>query len=180
MINAGMGVNFLGTAMSLRYGLNLFWMDHGYENIRIINSPMYNIGINYGLAKNLTAGVTFGYQNTKAVITVTDTAFNDVKYTDTWQRMYMGICGDYHFVAKENISLYTGLKFGYNHYTMSSTITAVMPNYIDKLDMTLSTYSLQAHFGLNYYFNSIVGFNTEIGFGYACPYVFNVGLAVKI
>jgi len=188
MINAGIGGNFLGTALSFKYQLSSFWDDRA-EDARFSKSvsPFYHLSVDYGLSRQFSVGVGFGYQTARVEIsdyggTTYQTTFNsaDYPFVDSWQRIYMGVKGDYHILAKDNFSLYTGLRLGYNVYSIKSTVSPHYPTYTQELNVDPSPVSLQVHIGASYYFNSIVGFNAEVGLGIGVPYVATVGLAVKI
>ncbi len=185
MFNGGIGLNLMGPSLQVKYTLSSMWSNASYESLRSKQSPMFNFGVDYGLANKFSAGVAFGYQTAKVIIDSyeynNNTGNSDlVTNTDSWKRIHFAIKGDYHIIAKEHISLYTGVKIGYNHYSMTSTYTKFDPTYTSRLNVTPSPVSLQAHFGINYYFNGMIGFNAEVGIGYGGPYIFAAGLAVKI
>lgn len=177
IVTAGVGLNLLGTTLELRYLANAIYDFEG--NIAGHNAwPMINAGVDYGLGKQVSVGVAFGYQkvtmNLKDVVAVNDTHY------DTWTRIHFAARGDYYIVAKENISLYTGVKLGYNLYAVSSTVPEnYYPGYKDNLWYP-QPLSAQAHFGFSYFVKGIVGFNAEIGLGYGVPYLFAAGVTVKI
>ncbi len=175
IITGGLGVNFFGTALELRYAGGYY----GYNNISHKASPMYNLGVDYGLGKQVSVGVAFGYQTTQIIYH--DVLVNGDSYHDTWTRIHLSVRGDYYIVAKDEISLYTGIKAGYNMYTTTTNLPlSSFPNYIETLAVYPSPLSLQAHFGFSYFVKGIVGFNAEVGLGYAAPYVFAGGVTVKI
>lgn len=175
IITGGLGVNFFGTTLELRYitgNYNSSTMNHQA-------SPMYNLGVDYGLGEQVSIGVAFGYQTTRIIFH--DVFVNGDSYHDTWTRVHLAVRGDYYIVANEEVSLYTGVKAGYNMYTATTNLPASsFPNYIETLEVYPSLISLQAHFGFSYFVKGIVGFNAEVGIGYAAPYVFAGGVTVKI
>ncbi|HLC84120.1 MAG TPA: hypothetical protein VJI69_09835 [Bacteroidia bacterium] len=177
IITAGVGLNLLGTTLELRYIGNTIYNFDG--NIAGHDAwPMINGAVDYGLGKQVSVGVAFGYQkvtmNLKNVVAAND------KHYDTWTRIHFAARGDYYIVAKENISLYTGVKLGYNLYSVSSTVpTSVYPGYTSNLWYP-QPLSAQAHFGFSYFVKGMVGFNAEVGLGYGVPYLFAAGVTVKI
>ncbi len=181
MLAAGVGFNLLGSSLYVKYSL-----DNNYNTSNTVlkarSAPMYNFSVDYGLLKNLTVGAAFGYQT--ATVTISNgynyNNGNYYNYIDTWKRIHLAVRADYDIVRSQNICLYTGMKFGYNIYHMTSTITPFDPTYTTRLNVTPSPVSIQAHFGFSYYFSGIVGFNTEVGIGYGGPYLAAVGLAIKI
>lgn len=141
--------------------------------------PLINLGVDYGLASKFSAGVAFGYQSIKLNA---DAANNGIAGTDTWTRIHMAVRGDYYIVTNDNINLYTGLKIGYNIYNVKSTYSSLNPNYISNLKSEVGTpltTGVQAHFGFSYYFNGMIGFNTEAGLAVGGPYYFAVGVGFK-
>ena len=185
MFNTGIGLNLMGPSLQVKYTLSSMWSNSSYESMSTKQSPMFNFGVDYGLSDKFSAGVAFGYQTAKVNIDSyeynSNTGNSDlVTNTDSWKRIHFAVKGDYHIIAKKHISLYTGVKIGYNKYSMTSTYTKYDPSYVSRLNVTPSPVSLQAHFGINYYFNGMIGFNAEVGIGYGGPYIFAAGLAVKI
>lgn len=178
MVTAGVGFNVFATLLEARYLLSSYYSFEG--NISSSEaSPMINAAVDYGFARKFSVGVAFGYQTAK--INLRDIVTTGDRYTDTWRRLHFAVRGDYYIVAKENINLYTGLKFGYNMYTVSTTVPQnYYPGYLDNLDVYPQPMSVQAHFGFSYYFMDLVGFNTEVGIGFGGPYLFAAGLSVKI
>jgi hypothetical protein len=174
MITAGVGFNILGTNLVVQYDLSSAYSNSSFS-AKGSSVPMINVGVDYGILRFLSAGVSFGYQT--ATVTSSDGVFT---FVDSWKRIHFAARADYYMVKKENVSLYAGLKFGYNIYSMTSNYTAIDPNYTANLGVAPSPVSAQVHFGFSYYFKGIVGFNTEIGIGYGGPYMAAVGLAVKI
>lgn len=178
MATAGVGFNIFGKLLEGRYYLSTYY-DFGDNISSSQGSPMYNIGVDYGFAKKFSVGVAFGYQT--AVINLKDVVRMGDHYEDRWTRIHMAFRGDYYIVAKENLNLYTGLKFGYNMYTVKTTVPAqYYPGYLSNLDVTPQPLSIQAHFGFSYYFMDMIGFNAEVGVGFGGPYLFAAGVAVKI
>lgn len=177
LITAGAGLNLLGTTLELRYLANTIYSFDG--NISGHTTlPMINAMVDYGLGEKVSVGVAFGYQ--KVVMNLKNIAVANDSHHDTWTRLHFSVRGDYYIIAKEKINLYTGAKFGYNLYSVSSTVpTSIYPGYTDNLWYP-SAMSAQAHFGVSYFVNGMIGFNAEIGLGYGAPYLFGAGLAIKI
>jgi hypothetical protein len=175
IVSAGVGFNVFGTILEARYLLSSYYDFEGNMDGHT-QTPMINVMADYGFARKFSVGVAFGYQTAK--VKFRDVyAYGDSQH-DTWTRIHLAVRGDYHIVAKENVGLYTGLKLGYNLYTVKTTLRE--PNYLSNLDVYPQPLSIQAHFGFSYYFNGMIGFNTEVGLGYGGPYLFAVGLTVKI
>ena len=189
MIGAGVGYNFIKN--NIRGWYNGTYADGGVETIGSSHSnPLYNLSADYGLGKKFSLGVAAGYQTCrfnryyKSHNSPYHNADNGTYYDD-WTRIYIGVRGDYYIIANKNISLYTGLKLGYNSYSKTSTA-------IDSIPHGISTYnregrygkpgngSIQAHFGFSYYFKGIVGFNAEIGLGFGSPYIGLIGMTCKL
>jgi Protein of unknown function (DUF3575) len=176
MINAGVGINLLTTNLRVRYALST-----AYNNAGTLptfkETPMMNVGADYGLARKISVGVAFGYQ------TATGT-YNDgyFAFQDHWTRIHMAARFDYHIVANENMSLYTGAKLGYNIYKVTSTYDTdptINATYISELSPP-SAISAQVHFGFSYWFAHVFGVNAEVGVGYGGPYLLAVGVTAKI
>jgi len=174
MLTAGIGLNLFATYLEARYTLSTNYNFEGNITSHQ-SSPMFNAALDYGLGKRLSAGAAFGYQTAR--INFEDGTYG-ARYYDTWTRIHLAIRGDYYIIAKDNISLYTGAKFGYNMYTVNSTYN--VPGYVSRLDVYPSVVSVQAHFGFSYYAGGRVGFNTEVGLGFGGPYLIAAGLAIKI
>lgn len=175
---AGAGLNLFGMYMELRYLASTYY---SYEdNIAgHQSSPMINVMVDYGLGKKFSAGIAFGYQTAK--VNLKDVVYYGDRYQDNWTRMHFAVRGDYYIVAKENISLYTGAKFGYNMYTVTSNVpTFYYPNYVNNIGVYPSAISAQAHFGFSYFMNGLFGFNAEVGLGWGGPYLAAAGLTIKI
>lgn len=178
MITAGAGLNVLGKLIEARYYLNNYYNYEGYISSST-SSPMYNLAVDYGLGKKFSVGVSFGYQTAK--INLTNIVTTGDHYQDSWKRTHFAVRGDYYIIAKEKINLYTGLKLGYNIYSVSSNMPAnYFPGYLTHLNVTPNPASVQAHFGFKYYFTEMIGFNTEVGLGFGGPYLFAAGLAIQL
>ncbi|HEY0029250.1 MAG TPA: hypothetical protein VGC65_00715 [Bacteroidia bacterium] len=178
LITAGIGLNFLGTSLELRYLTSPY-----YDFSDVITghqaSPMYNAAIDYGLGKQVSVGVAFGYQTVR--INMQDVGSPNANYHDDWVRIHLAARGDYYIIANEEVSLYTGAKLGYNLFTVSTTIPKSMePNYLENLGVYPNPISAQAHFGFSYFVKGIAGFNAEFGIGYGGPYILAVGATIKI
>ena len=178
IVTAGIGLNWLGTTMELRY-LTSSYYDYSGSISGHQTMPMFNIAGDYGLLKNLSVGGAFGYQTVR--INFSDIGGPSLGYHDTWTRLHFAVRGDYYIVANKNISLYTGAKLGYNIYTVQTTIPAsVEPNYLQNMNVYTNPISAQAHFGFSYFVNGAVGVNAEFGLGYGGPYMLAVGATVKL
>ena len=154
-----------------------FITNGGTYDLKVKETPMFNVMADYGLGKKVTVGVAFGYQ--KATVDWDFGSFS-TGYIDTWTRIHLAVRGDYDIIAKDNMVMYTGAKIGYNIYSLSSTASAWDPNYQTDLNVHLNPISVQAHFGFSYFFAKIVGLNAEVGIGYGGPYLFAIGATVKI
>ncbi len=179
LFSTGIGYNIWGDRLDAKYSSTLFRADK-YENEQVRTSPIFNFSIDYGIIKNLSAGVSIGYQ--KAAVTYLYYGVSDnVTYTDNWTRIHTSVRVDYHILAKEKLSLYTGLKYGYNNYSVESDLNKSYPNYNAKYNIHMNTlHSVQAHLGFSYYFNKTIGLNAETGLGIGGPYLGAIGLAIKI
>lgn len=178
IITAGIGLNFIGTSLELRYLTSPYYYFEGNLNGHKA-SPMYNVAVDYGLGEKVSVGVAFGYQTIQ--INFRDIYTTGDSYHDNWTRIHFAARGDYYIVAKENISLYTGVKLGYNLYTVTTTLPANdFPNYTENLGVYPPPVSAQAHFGFSYFVSGIFGVNAEFGLGYGGPYMFAAGATVKI
>jgi hypothetical protein len=179
MISADVGLNTIGKNIELRYyGSSYYYYDGNISNSQA--SPFYNLGVDYGLGKKVSVGVAFGFQTARITFDQ-NVSGNGVVAYDSWRRIHASVRGDYYIIAKEKISLYTGLKLGLNLYTVSTTLPSYnYPNYIENMGVTPQPLCVQAHFGFSYYFNGMIGINTEIGLGVGTPYLFAVGLAIKL
>jgi hypothetical protein len=179
LVSAGVGFNATRTALLLNYSAH----EGDVKGTPVINSssqiPLINVGVDYGLARRFSAGIALGYQSIKLNANAIS---NGIAGTDTWTRIHMAVRGDYHIVATDNVSLYTGLKFGYNMYSLKSTYSSVDPTYVadvKPIGKPLTT-GVQAHMGFSYFFNGMVGFNTEVGLAIGGPYYFAVGIGFKL
>lgn len=180
MVNAGVGLNGTRSFLRLQYRTTDSTSTSGPPNITSSTQiPLLNIGVDYGFAKRFSVGAAFGYQSIKLNA---GAGSNFIAGTDTWTRLHIAVRGDYYIVAKENLNLYTGLKVGYNIYNVKSTYTKLDPNYISKLETYVSgplKTGVQAHFGFSYFFNGMIGINTEVGLAIGGPYFFAAGLGFK-
>jgi hypothetical protein len=178
MITAGAGLNVLGKLIEARYYLNDYYTFDGNISSST-SSPMFNVAGDYGLGKKFSIGVAFGYQTAK--INITNVLTTGDHYYDSWKRTHFAVRGDYYIIAKEKINLYTGLKLGYNVYSVTTNMPAnYFPGYLTHLNVTPNPVSVQAHFGFRYYFTEMIGFNTEVGLGFGGPYLFAAGLAIQL
>jgi hypothetical protein len=178
MITAGIGLNFEGSSLVVRYAISPY-----YNSTDFISGhqtrPMINAAVDYGFAKKFSAGVAFGYQT--IIMNMNNVIVTGDSYHDTWTRLHFAARADYYIVAKDNINLYTGVKLGYNIFTVTTTLPpAAYPDYIQNLGVYPNPVSVQAHIGFSYFVKGIVGVNAEFGLGYGGPYMFAVGATVKI
>jgi hypothetical protein len=172
IIGANAGFNAFSTLLAARYVLSDFYDFDGYIS-KSTATPLYHLSVDYGFARKFSAGLDLGFQ--KANVTV---GSSGSYFVDSWNRILIAARGDYHIIAKENMSLYTGLKLGYNMYTVTSSSN--IPNYESNLDVNPQAVSVQAHFGYSYFFQGKFGVNAEVGLGFGGPYLFSAGLAYKI
>lgn len=179
LIGMGPGFNLMGAAIRLQYSNSTYWKDHDLSGLSGTSAPMFNVSADYGITERFSAGIAFGYQVLRLQVH-DSTESSGIIYTDLWKRVHIAARGDYYIVAKNKISVYTGLKIGYNVYSMSSTRTIFYPTYQQELNVHPSSLSLQAHIGMSCYFNSIVGANAEVGLGVGGPYLLALGVALKI
>ena len=184
ILEVGVGLNASPLNYRLRYDLSPINNNNvnGYSYAYSINSvrsiPMINVMADFGLSRRFSVGAAFGYQAT--VVNWTDDN-TGLKYSDNWTRIHAAVRGDYWIVAKDNLGLYTGVKFGVNKYTMvSSSATSVDPNYISNAGITFSPVSAQIHIGFSYWFAKVVGINAEFGIGFGGPYIGAIGITAKI
>jgi hypothetical protein len=187
IVTGGVGFNTTRIALLARYGLhdanNNSTPTNGFYSPIITSSsqtPIICLGVDYGLLKRFSVGAAFGYQSIKLNANAQS---NGIAGTDTWTRIQAAIRGDYYIVANDNVSLYTGLKLGYNMYNVSSTYTSINSHYISDLKATVGNpvaTSVQAHFGFSYFVGGMVGFNTELALGVGGPYYFAAGLTFKM
>ena len=185
IVTAGAGYNFARLNFALRYDLSEYFYDSRNGTSYSINpSPIGNVIIDYGIAERVTVGVAFGYQRTtvnwqRDRYSPSGNIIDIINETDTWTRIHLAVRGDYRIIAKEEFGLYTGLRLGYNSYTMISTYSAFDPTYPTNLNVSFSPVTAQAHFGFSYWFMGMVGLNAEVGLGYGGPYVAAIGLTGK-
>jgi hypothetical protein len=173
IVTATAGFNLLSTSLSLKY---LFRDFLSVESATA--SPIFNLNFDYGLARNFSLGVGGGYQTAQVQLNDYDEFSGDYyDYTDNWKRFYLAVKGDYHIVAKQNVSLYTGLRVGYNFYSVNSGTRAIEKPSAATLN--LASPIVHAHFGFSYFIKGIVGFNAEVGLGYGGPYIPAIGVTAK-
>jgi hypothetical protein len=179
MVTAGVGFNFTQLNYVVRYESSGYFISLGDGPVisKVSSMPLINIMADYGIGERVSVGVAGGYQKTTVYWGDGSRYFN---MTDDWTRIHIAVRGDYRIIAKKDLGLYTGVKIGFNKYTMvSSTFQAVDPNYINNMHLNLSPVSIQAHFGVSYWFSGIAGLNAEVGIGYGGPYVFAIGATAK-
>jgi len=178
ILTAGVGFNTTAAATEVRYAASSFYSTNQIGSFSTTGSssiPLINVMVDYGIGKKITLGLGFGYQTMK--INWTDGVFN---YVDSWSRIAIALRGDYRILARENIGMYTGLRVGYNIYSMTSTYTQIDPKYPTELNVSPTAVAVQAHFGFSYYFSGLVGVNAEVGLALGGPYFAAVGVTVKI
>ncbi len=142
-------------------------------------TPLINLGVDYGLGEKFSVGVAIGYQS---ITLNADAANNIIAGVDTWQRIHVAVRGDYYIVATDNISLYTGLKVGYNMYNVTSTYSSLDATYLTHLKASVvpQPTAIQPHFGFSYYIAEKIGINTEVALAFGGPYYFAVGCGIKL
>jgi hypothetical protein len=178
IIGVNAGFNVFSKLLEARYYLSNVYSYEGTISSSSA-SPLYHLSVDYGFAERFSAGVDIGFQ--KATIQFNDVLAYGDSYSDHWTRILLAARADYHIVAKENMSLYTGLKFGYNMYTVKTDFPEKdFPGYTANMNVNPQTVSVQAHFGYTYFFQGKFGVNAEIGLGFGGPYLFSAGLAYKI
>jgi len=191
-ITAGVGLNTIRASLFIKYGLSPLFVDSAkfdwYGNYgdgpSFTSTPMFHGIVDYGIGNKFTVGAGAGYQ--KATITGWEHAdYNAASgtyywssYTDTWTRLNLGVRGLFHFVRKEKVSLYTGMRLGYNIYSHKTTYGD--PFYFSKLNVKPWALSVQALFGFGFYFTKMIGMNSEVGLGVGGPYYFHIGLSCKL
>lgn len=183
MVTCGAGFNFMGEALKIQYGSSTYWnRDYSYRAIDGNAPPMLNVALDYGFSRRFSAGLSFGCQTVRLAVLDSNltTGKAGLTYADVWQRYHVAVRGDYYLVAKPKVNIYTGLKIGYNSYSMTSTRDNVYPGYTQQLNVHPSSTSVQAHIGASFYYRSVIGFNAEFGLGIGGPYVFALGAALKI
>jgi hypothetical protein len=171
----GIGFNTTPSVTAVRYAASGDSINHGTVLSYSTFAPIYNLMFDYGIANRFTVGLAFGYQSFNIV-------WGDsyLSYTDTWKRIAIAARADYRIIASENIGLYTGLRVGYNMYTLTSTASSIDKNYVANNTIHPQPIAFQAHFGFSYYFSGMVGANVELGFAVGGPYYSAVGLTVKL
>jgi hypothetical protein len=179
VFTAGVGFNTTTSLTAARYEVSSYWVNTLGNSATMISQksiPLINFMFDYGIGSKVTIGLGFGYQ------TMTFVWGNSlVSYTDNWTRYALALRGDYRILARENIGMYTGLRIGYNFYSMTSTATAHFdPNYVSNLSVQPTAVAVQAHFGFSYYFNGMIGANVEVGLAIGGPYYSAVGLTFKL
>jgi hypothetical protein len=178
IFTAGVGFNTTTSVTAVRYEASSYWLNTLNGNVSMLSQksiPLINFMFDYGIGSKVTVGLGFGYQ------TMTYVWGNTlVSYTDNWTRYALALRGDYRILAREKIGMYTGLRVGYNFYSMTSTATKVDPNYASNLSVQPTAVAVQAHFGFSYYFNGMIGANVEVGLAIGGPYYSAVGLTVKL
>ncbi|HEX8515454.1 MAG TPA: hypothetical protein VF868_04585 [Bacteroidia bacterium] len=180
IITAGAGFNLFAASLTLKYAVRSNNFNYYYNINTVQASPIFNFNLDYGLLKNFSVGAGFGFQGARVGITGYDGASgNNYNYEHLWKRYYFAVRGDYYIVANENISLYTGLRLGYNLYSVKSTGRTVEPNLTASY-FNLSPAIVHAHFGFSYFIKGIVGINAEVGIGYGGPFIPAVGVTVKL
>ena len=188
-ITPGLGLNILPLFLKFTYAQQSNWKSSGDENLQHIRThatPLYNISLSFGILKFLSAGATVGYQTAK--VDIEAHKFNHVTgiegyVVDSWKRINITGRADYYILKKQKILLYTGVKIGYNFYSMTSTLTPSMPEYTDKLplvDVIPFKMCTQVCFGCSYYFYKIIGCNAEVGLGIGGPYLTAAGFTLRI
>lgn len=188
IINAGLGFNSTPTWTALRYAASVTYYSNTYSGsyARIVPkyssfAPLYNVTVDYGLIKRVSVGVGFGFQSFSVDWYDDNFANSSLTYRDSWTRLAFSVRGDYHIVATKNVALYTGLRFGYNIYSMNNTTapTTIYPDYKANLGINPTAVAVQAHFGFSYFFGGLVGLNTELALAVGGPYYFSAGIAAK-
>jgi hypothetical protein len=178
IVSGGAGFNLFATSLILKYAFR-YSVDPASANA----GPIFHAGADYGILKNLSAGVDAGFQKATVGLSYYDNNGNYVLYNDSWKRYYFAARVDYHIVAKNNIDLYTGVRLGYNMYSVNHTApVAYQPyyTYYTPSQLNLATGIIHAHIGFSYFFAGIAGLNAEFGLGYGGPFIGSLGVCVKI
>jgi hypothetical protein len=172
----GLGFNTTPSVTAVRYASSSDTANHGYRSVLSFSSfaPIYNMMFDYGIADRFTVGLGFGYQSFNIVW-----GDPNVSFVDTWKRIAISARADYRIIASETIGLYTGLRVGYNMYTLTSTASNYDKSYVDRNTVHPQAVAFQAHFGFSYYFSGMVGANVEVGLAVGGPYYSAVGLTIK-
>lgn len=181
IVTAGAGFNFFGYALQVRY--------NAHHTINYVQghqtSPMFFARVDYGLDKKISLGISGGYQTARIDYPTLEVnnypGVGSTKYEhlyDDWTRVNLAVRGDYYIVSNKNINLYTGLKIGYNSYSVKTNF----PDSIADMRIVIKAnpVCVQAHFGFSYFIKEIVGVNAEFGLGYGGPYMLAAGLTIKI
>ncbi len=194
IITANAGLNLMRTVLIYNYTHGSSpWNNHDERIGAVVTgsfSPVYCIGVDYGITEWGSVGLAFGYQTITIHIDNNRQQaqhYNAPKgfYDDTWKRMYFGARFDYYISKHKNYLFYTGVKLGWSSYTMNSTLTPIKSTYPTDLNIvSVSPFpiNVQHHLGYAHYFNGSgnVGLNAELGLGFGGPYMLAVGLTVKI
>jgi hypothetical protein len=190
IITAGIGLNASYLNFYRAYAVSDYATNFTDNNFRVRSIPMINVMADYGIGKKVSVGLSFGYQTTNVSWEYRDYSYNNSTgnynnfteiITDKWTRFHFAARGDYRIIAKENLGLYTGLKLGYNTYTLNSTTaTKYYSGYKESLDLHFSPVSVQAHFGFSYWFQGMFGVNAEVGIGVGGPYIGAIGATFKL
>lgn len=182
---AGVGFNFANYNFRKRYDDGGFSSASTYDKIAVKSSPFINLVVDYGLLKNFSMGVAFGYQ--RSVVEWSKNGYytnynytpDTIRGSDTWTRIHLAVRGDFRILAKRDFGVYAGARVGYNSYTMKSTYTDTVSYLSSGFKLEQLPFSAQAHLGFSYWVKGIVGVNAEMGIGLGGPYVFAVGITGK-
>ncbi|MCW3072538.1 MAG: hypothetical protein JWO44_2428 [Bacteroidetes bacterium] len=175
IINAGAGFNLFATSLTLKYAFR-----YNINTNAATAGPVFHAGCDFGILKNLSVGVDAGYQTAQIGLEYYDENGNYYLYMDKWKRYYVTARADYHIIAKNNVSLYTGLRIGFNMYSVTPAAAPYQYYYYSPRELNLATGITQAHIGFCYFFKGIVGANVEVGLGYGGPFIGSAGLSFKI
>ena len=66
LISAGAGFNIWGGLITLRYISSNYWENRNYQSIIPNGNPMLNASVDYGVLKNFSVGLAFGYRHLQA------------------------------------------------------------------------------------------------------------------
>jgi hypothetical protein len=171
----GVGLNAAPTFTAVRYASTADTIHHNFNVTYTSFAPIYNFIFDYGIVDRFTVGVGLGYQSFNI-----NWGDNTHTFVDTWKRFAVSARGDYRIVATETIGLYTGLRIGYNIYSLSSTASPFYKNYTTTNTSHPQVFAFQAHFGFSYYFNGSIGVNSELGLALGGPYYASLGLTYKL
>ncbi len=182
MLTVGVGFNTVKSATVVRYDASSYFVNTMGGDATPKGgglAPLYNIIFDYGLANKFTVGAGIGYQMF-SVKWSDNSGANLFSNTDNWTRLSLTVRGDFHFISKQHFSMYTGLRVGYNIYSMTTDANPTLfPNYTTSLNVTPSVFAVQAHIGLTYFFTPLIGINAEAGLAVGGPYVGAVGVKFK-